>query len=262
MTQSERWARPFIAGYASHTSCFLATQILTLSRVFMAIETEYSLKVNVLLILDLAALCICIVGLIQTFPYIKQVFQAQEIMVNGGPSLITEIIPNLILSITLLTTTVTLFYADYTIRLNLNFHRARFFYIFIGLVGLVVAILSVHDYRERVIAAATIICSCLSGTQWFSDFGLIVPVATACLLLAFISFRESQNLTNLATNTEIEIFRVKTLFLVILALSILTSFVQPFGIMSLVIVFMCNGFLYIQERRFGSMPERQLETTV
>ena len=228
----------------------------------MAIETEYMIKINSLLIFDVFSFVICIVGLIQTFPYIKQVFQTQEIVVNNGPSFITEIIPNLILSLALLFTSGILMFADHNIRADLNFHKARFIYISVGIVGLVLSILSVHEYRERVIASTTLICVCLSGGQWFSDFGFVVPVAIACLSLAVISFRESQNPTTLRTITEIEIFRVKTIFLIVTALSMVSSIVQPFGIMSLLIVFVCNGFLYIQERRFGTISERQLESTV
>ena len=110
------------------------------------------------------------------------------------------------------------------------------------------------------IATTSITSACLSGAQWFSDFGLIVSVAAACMLLSLISFRESQN--KLFSTTENEVLRVKAIFLTILALSMLSSLVQPFGILSLVIVFTCNGFLYIQERRFGSICERQVATTV
>lgn len=262
MTALAQWSRPFNTSYSSHTACFFTIQILTLSRVFAAIETEYTLKLRFLLLCDVLAVAIVVFGIIRTFPYIKQVFQAQEIVVNNGPSLITELIPNFILSFVILSISVALFAADYSIWKIIDFKTARFIYFFIGFAGLVFSILSVHDSRERVIASTTMVTCTLSGAKWFSDFGLIVPVSIACSLLAFIAARESQNRSNLYIQTETEVLRVKALFLSILALSMLTSIVQPFGIMSLLAVFLCNGILYIQERRLGSLFERQFTTTV
>jgi len=262
MTILTHSSRPFNPSYSAHTACFLAIQLLTLSRVFTAIETEYMAKIRFLLFCDILSVLLVIVGIIRTFPYIKQVFQAQEIVVNNGPSLITELIPNFILSLVILSTSVALFAADYSVYTRINFKTARLIYCCIGIVGLIVSILSVHDYRERVIASTTLIISTLSGAEWFSDFGLIVPVSTACVLLSFISAREARNTSNLYIQTETEVLRIKAFFLLLLALSILTSFVQPFGITSLLAVSLCNGVLYIQERRLGSVFERQLATAV
>ena len=262
MTTNPHWKRPFVKAYASHSACFLALQILTLSRIFVAVETDYTLKIRILMGSDIAAVSVVLIGIVQTFPYLKQVFRQQEIVVDHGPSLITELIPSFLLSLAILLTCAIFFCADYSIHKHINLDIARVVYAIFAALSLPVSIASVHDYRERVIASCTGLACCVSTARWFSDFGIIVPVSLACTLLAYVGFCDSQRCSTVCTQTEVEILRVRSIFLLIVALGIVNAFFQPFAVLSLFIVFICNCSLYIQERRFGALHERPQFATV
>jgi hypothetical protein len=251
---ASQWRRPFVASYSSHTACFCAIQILLLSRIFSAIETEYTLKLHALLACDILSVIFVIIGIIRTFPYLKSVFQEKEIVVDNGPSLITEIIPNFILCISVLTVSVVVGIADYTILQTVTIRYAFVIYGLIGIGGLVFSIYSVESYKERVLTSSTLVCVCVSGTEWFSDWTLLLPVSISLLLWSYFSWKD-MSLTVLSA-TESEVLRVRSIFLLILVLAICTSAVNPFGVPVLVAVGACNCFRYIQDRRLGTIHER------
>jgi len=256
MSSDSNWKRPFIAGYSTHTVCFLAIQILVLSRIFTAIETEYIMKLRAMMACDLLSGLFIVIGIVRTLPYLKKVFEEKEIVIENGPSLITEILPNFILSLIILAVSAILFMADYSIYKTVTLKYALIIYCILGIAGLIVSIYSVESYLERTLTSCTIISVCLSGSQWFSDLGIIVIVAISVCLWSFMSWRETRLLSDTLTQTEIEISRARSIFLLIVLLAILTKAVNPFGIPALFAVGACNMFRYIQDRRLGTVSER------
>ena len=182
-----RWERPFSAAFSSHTACFLSTQIFVLSHTFAAIETEYNFKLSVLYWSNLLSALLLVLGTIRIIPYVRRIFREQEIVVNDGPSLITELLPQFLQNVFLLLVITITGLTDYNISLRFNLDIAVIVYFFLGLVGLALAISSVTDHKERVLVATTVVTCTVHRPLWFSDYALVLPVTMAVLLLAYFS---------------------------------------------------------------------------
>ena len=250
------WKRPFTAGYAGHTAFFLSSQLLLASHILFAVETEYNFKLQVVYYCNLSAVVFLLAGAAIVTPYVLSTFREGEVVVQNGPSLIIELIPQLVQNISLLVLILVVAFADRMIASAHQFGSAVYIFMLIGIVGFLLAIASNEDHKERVLIACTILSISLRRPHWFSDLEVTLPMALA--LIVWIGFLWTSLRSNLLVlrPLELEFIRAKILFVAILILSILVSWMTEFGIFAIAAVLVCNGASYYFERKLGSVSER------
>lgn len=252
------WVRPFSFAYSAHSTYCLALQVFLLSRAFLAIETKYELKLEIVRICDWLAIVVLLFGFVFIAPYMRQIFLRQEIVHSQGPSLITELGPQLARNFGLFLVICIASLADFSVRRTVSFRYAVPLYFILSLIGITIGILVKDSQVQVLIVSSACLASTLHDPKWFSDWAIIVPIASAVLLLAYRSMAELKEARSVVSEVEVEVIRIRAGFLVLSGLCMVNSSFQDFGWICLVVVGACNGFLHIVSRKHGSMEERQL----
>ncbi len=253
-----RWAQPFSLGYAAHTCQFISLQIFLLTRAFFAIETPYEFKLEIVRISNWCSILLLLLGFVLIVPYIREIFHRQEVVVSGGPSLITELGPQLARNTGLLFVIFAASLADYSVRETISLRYAVPVYFLLGLLGIGIAILVSESHRSVLVVSSACLVSAVQSPQWFSDWALVGPVAVGMGLLALENFGELKIARHVLSEIEIEVVRVRIAFLILSGLCMVNGSFKEFGPFCLLSVGACNFFLHVQACRAGSVERRLL----
>jgi hypothetical protein len=251
------WVRPIRSlGFSGHTANFVAIQIFLLSRAFFAIQHPYEHKLSVIRICDWISVLSLLLGTLLVLPYVKQIFQSREIVVQGGPSLITDLIPQLITNAGLLFVLILAAYADNTVRHSLNFTVLVPVYFFLSLLGFAMS-MTVHDSSRQVLIISSIgLVACIHQPKWFSDLELVVPASLGVCVLGMQLMWEGKTFSSVLTDIEIEVIRIRSVFLFLTGVCMAFEGFKDFGAVCLTAVAICNTFMHFHQRRLGTPSER------
>jgi hypothetical protein len=245
------WARPFTIAYANQTFNFLAAQILLWSRLLSLTGT------NILVVCDIATGVSILTGVILGIPYVISAFRSSEIVVDGGPSLVRDIIPEWITSASLLTATLALLFADIATSSDSTPIFAWLIYVFIGLVGLTLSTLSKSSQKERLLVSVTfllIYLNCKPNDSFIHPPQFIIPLSLVVSYL-FDAY-EVQQTRDLLHAKELLIFRLRMILKLFLALVLLISWLNIISRYLVVSLFASRLALYFFERKLGSIESR------
>ena len=237
-----RHMRPWNIPYGCHFAFSVSWQVMVLSRIFLAVETEYTFKLSVIRYCDIFSGFSLILGFIVRLPYIVSVIRCREIVLSPGPSLLTELLPQIIANFALLFAVCLCLYVDTQIAESHQITPLSLcVYGGLGLFGLLIAVVSNENHTGRSLCAITLISVCFRQPRWFSDWQLTVPITLAlCLQIALLIV--SPNPPNTGQLAR-EISRIKLAALFVCLLSIWTHLMNEFGIFALFSLLVCNCVL-------------------
>ena len=250
------WVRPLSLANANHTCNFLAGQILLWSRIMSITGTD------IVRISDIIAAVIILSGVVLGFPYVISTFRNSEVVVEGGPSLIRDILPEWGFSALLFGLVLTLFFADRFVECERAGMTAWSLYTLVALVGVVVSIYSATNHKERVLVSVTYLVICLHRLDDFPAHRTQYILSIAFLLSYWIDALDVQVNRELLDVNELSVFRVQMILRVFIALSIL--FV-PWKWLSVILISCLFGselVLHVYERKFGSVESRSYLSVV
>ena len=253
----QSWDRPFVAGYSCQTAFFVSTQLLLWAHAFAAVETELPTKLSVLFYANMTALVTVLLGFVAVVPYVRSTFQEKDVVVDGGPSLITDLIPQALANIALFAVIILVSIADQVTAVYMRIHSVTIaIYLVTGLAGLCVAIASLTDHKERVLVSTTVIAIAIQQPAWFSDWELMGPVAFAVLMSGYFDAVTVKVNQTVLRPLEVELLRIMIVFKLVLFLALAFTAASEVGILVIVAIVACNCAMYVQERRFGSITQR------
>lgn len=248
--QGSGWARPLVQTNAGHVSTSLATQILVWGRVLPAAQyVDWFFYCNIL------ALGLLAFGVFLTTPYVRKLFRLTQIVAEGGPSLITDLIP-MFVQVTLISVVIMgLSIADYFILSHHSIELAQqMAYLFVALIGLGLAITSQNDTAYRVLVACTVIVITTGEPAWFNDYRYYVTVALAIFVSSLLDGLMLLQNPDIMKPIEVSLMRVKMVVKFFLSWHIIVS--HPFAQFLIGALLFFNMWLYIYELRWGSFDDR------
>jgi hypothetical protein len=251
------WARPFSSGYACRTGLFFSCEVLLWTHVCMATQVSESLKFFILENSIWLCCLILLLGVAWSIPYLRSTFRAMEIVVDDGPSLITELIPHYLFTGVMAAVTIILAFADYEILEHQSFQTFSLaIFAVVGLFGLEFAINSKIDYPQRVLIASTLLSVAVACPTSFTESSLVYLVALSLVLSSLLDALLIKQNHEIAVPAEILTLRFRMIIKLSLAL---TSGIRKLSGLSIPLILACmscDTILHIQERRWGTFTER------
>ena len=245
-----QWVRPMRLAYANHTCNFLCGQIIVWSRLLFAIGA------NVLLYADYLALLTLLSGVLLGLPYVILIFRESEVVVEGGPSLISDIIPEWVATASLLASLLIFWMADHLIGDSESMQPAWIIYMILSLFGLCISILSARNQKDRVLVSVVLLVLSLHEAGEFAEIPNRTILACACTLSYLFDAYEVQGSRHLIHPKELSVMRVSMVAKLCLAVSILFELLNPVSIGLIGLLFVLNCFVHVYERRWGNLHER------
>ena len=245
-----RWARPLTLAYSNHSSNFLCGQIIVWSRLLFAIGTD------VLLWSDYVAIVVLILGVLLGLPYVLSAFRENEIVVEGGPSLVSDVIPEWVASATLLVAVLVFWIADRLIGTNDSLGPAWFIYLVISLVGLGASILSARNQKDRALVSVVLLILSLHEAGEFPDITIRTILACSCILSYLFDAYAVRGARELIHRNELRMTRVNMIVKLLLALSIIFVSLNALSTIFIAILFVLQCSIHIGERKWGTLEER------
>jgi hypothetical protein len=185
------------------------------------------------------------------------VIRASEVIVDGGPSLINELLPDWISTAVLSCILVMVFIADGFLGSESGMRRGVLVYLLIGLLGLIYGILSVNNHNSRVLTSVTIIFVCLHQLEGLSEVPLrIVPSIGLMFSYFFDAFTTRLTRDQLEAD-ELSTLRARMVAKVGLSGTSLIDSLNPVSIFLVVLICACDCFEYVHERQHGSLEQRR-----
>jgi len=254
---SRDWQRPFNGAYASHTANFLSVQILLWTRILMCADVSFEFKLSALYYSNWVAVSILVFGFAATIPYTISTRREQQVVVGRGPSLISELLPQWMISAILLVVCFILEVADYLICTQLQLDVGKWVYLALALIGIGLAVIAPDESNNRLLVSATVFYICLQRPSWFMDASVIGCSAFALFVsCAFDTFTLKANRIVMRP-IEAEVLRIRMICKILLCLCLTVPFLTEFACLSIMAVIICSLFSYQQERRYGTLAERR-----
>ena len=237
--------------YAVHSCNFLATELLLWTRL------SFILGYDFLSGSDWLCAGILVLGLLLGTPYVFSVIRASEVVVDGGPSLINELLPDWISTAVLFCLLVIVFIADRCLQGGDESRLGILLYLLIGITGLIYGILSVNNHNNRVLASVTMIFVCLHQLERLDE----VPLPIVPSMGLFLSYLFDA-LTTRVTRDQLDAHELSTLrarMVAKLGLSgtILLDSLNPVSIFLVVLIYACDCIEHVHERKHGSLDQRR-----
>ena len=251
------WVRPFSSGYACHTALFFSYEVLLWSHVCMAPQFNEQRKFEILFWSNWISLLVLAVGVAWSIPYLRSTFQMMEIVVEDGPSLITELIPQYLFVGVMAAVVIIVGISDYLILEHQTIPLTSISVLaFLGVVGLEFAINSKIDYPQRVLIASTLLSLSLACPTSLNDSNIVNLVGLALLISSLLDALLIKQNPDIMVSMETFSLRLRMVVKIFLALSIAIQRLCGLSIPLILFCVGCDVILYIQERRWGTFTER------
>ena len=236
--------------YAPHTCNFLVIQLLVWSRV------AFILGVDALRLIDWTCVGLLALGIGLGVPYALSVFRNSEVVVDGGPSLINDLLPEWIATSCIGIIVLTVLLADSWITGEGSLQYGVHLYLLLFGGGLVFSISSAQAQGPKLVTSLTGLNICLNALQQ------PVQVSNTCilsigLLLSYLhDATYLRQVRNFMEQQELALSRYSVLLKLSLAVSIHFG---PFRLISICLVsglFLICVIMYVYERKHGAIRNR------
>lgn len=236
--------------YAPHTCNFLVIQLLVWSRV------AYILGVDVLRDTDWVCVVMLALGIGLGVPYALSVFRNSEVVVDGGPSLINDLLPEWIATSCIALLLLVLLVADSWITDQFSFQYGLYLYLLIIGGGLVFSVSSAHAQGPKLVTSLTGFYICLNVLQQPAEISNSSILSVGLLLTYFIDAVYLRQVRTFMELHELALARYTVRIKLGLAVTIHFSSVRLLSTCFVlgIVVLSCIGYVY--ERKHGAIRNR------
>jgi hypothetical protein len=248
--RSSGWDRPFTLAYSNHTCNFLGSQIIIWSRVaFLA-------GANFLVFSDYLAAAVTLLGVLLGVPYVISLLRVGEIILDGGPSLVNDILPQWIFTCFLLLLLGSLVIADRLIGEGSTFEPALIIYASLSVVSLTFSILSATNHKDRVIVSVTLLMVCLQQSEPSTVFNQRFVVGLGFLISYLSDAYTIHGVREYCKKSELTLLRTMMILKLCTGVSFVFEDISAVTIFLMGLLFACQCAVYVHERKHGSTVAR------